>query len=135
MPQRVIYQIRLGFYEQEADRTETLSLIENGQPIEETSVVLGPIKVGGPPPTVTANIPSLEYQLKAVLGDIIALQAYELSREDANLRLQLIWNSLGQPAADYTIFLHLRDQTGQTVAQIDRPPASGPIPYLIVGLR
>ncbi len=123
-----VYQIRLGFYEQQADEIKTLSLVENGQQLAETSVTLGPIKVGGPPASLTSDIPAMENLIDATFGEDINLQSYDLRLENDSLNLKLIWTSLGQPTADYTVFLHLRDQPGQTVAQVDRPPASGQYP-------
>ena len=40
----------------------------------------------------------------------------------------LYWQALAAPQADYTVFAHLRNAAGETVAQKDGPPASGAYP-------
>jgi 4-amino-4-deoxy-L-arabinose transferase-like glycosyltransferase len=40
----------------------------------------------------------------------------------------LIWQSIQVPTADYTVFVHLRDASGHTVAQADGPPQAGAYP-------
>jgi hypothetical protein len=44
------------------------------------------------------------------------------------LQLQLIWEALRQPDADYTVFVQMLDQRNQVVAQRDAPPVSGDQP-------
>lgn len=41
------------------------------------------------------------------------------------LPVQLFWEVLSSPSADYTIFVHLVDANDQIVAQLDRPPGGG----------
>ena len=43
----------------------------------------------------------------------------------ATVNLRLVWRADAPPAADYTIFAHLLDATGQIVAQHDRAPEGG----------
>ncbi|MCB0176370.1 MAG: hypothetical protein KDJ97_38080, partial [Anaerolineae bacterium] len=45
-----------------------------------------------------------------------------------SLTLTLYWQADAIPTADYTVFLHLRDESNQTVAQKDNPPANGQYP-------
>ena len=46
----------------------------------------------------------------------------------ANLRLVLFWQALRPMLIDYTVFLHLRNSEGQTVAQRDGMPVDGAYP-------
>jgi hypothetical protein len=41
------------------------------------------------------------------------------------LRVRLYWRAWQRPGADYTVFVHMRDKTGKTVAYGDSPPQSG----------
>ena len=42
--------------------------------------------------------------------------------------MTLVWQALQIPAADYTVFVHLRDAGDHTVAQADSPPQAGTYP-------
>lgn len=42
--------------------------------------------------------------------------------------LTLYWHTRARTAIDYTVFVHLRDATGKTVAQADAPPLAGDYP-------
>ena len=63
------------------------------------------------------------------LGDSIALQAYGLSPTAVSsgqiVRLSLIWSAHQPVEQDYTVFIHVLDQTGRLVAQVDRQPWGG----------
>jgi hypothetical protein len=68
----------------------------------------------------------------AVLGDQARLARYALSGQEVTsgdvLQLQLVWEALRQPDADYTVFVQMLDQRNQVVAQRDAPPVSGDQP-------
>jgi hypothetical protein len=82
--------------------------------------------------------------IKATLNDSIQLTGYTLSLtphptnrlsnrqtnhpSSKNLHLTLFWQSLTAQSGDYTIFLHLRNQAGDNVAQGDRQPLAGVYP-------
>jgi hypothetical protein len=148
-----IYTIRVGWYRQmDGQSAEVLSLVRDNQVIDETSVVIGPIKVGGPPPEVIAANPIPHIPLNQSFGDQISLLGYDLTDENGQffetqnsakgtqaklkihnsqfkiLNLKLYWQGLTQINNDYTVFAHLRDETNQTVAQVDGPPAAGQYP-------
>jgi len=128
-----VYYLHIGLYSLEADLPTSLPLIQDGQPVDTTSVVIGPIKVGGPPPSVTINNPAPQITLNQSFGDQITLLGYDLTGpnsnpETKNLKLTLYWQAETIPSADYTTFLHLRDNNGQNVAQKDQPPANGQYP-------
>jgi hypothetical protein len=129
-----IYTVRLGWYLQKSPDSQAeeqitpLPLVQNGQPLDETSIVIGPIKIGGPPPGVVANTFSPQYPLAVNLGEMINLRGYDLKLEPAAIRLKLYWQSVNRAQVDYTSFVHLRNQAGAIVAQVDRPPVAGAYP-------
>jgi hypothetical protein len=43
----------------------------------------------------------------------------------ATLPVRLVWSASAQPQRDYTIFVHLVDESGVPLAQHDRQPAGG----------
>jgi hypothetical protein len=123
-----VYTIRIGLYQVEGEQAGALPLMQAGHPLDETSVVIGPIKMGGPPAGVVTKVVSPEYPLTVKLGEIIALRGYDLKLKAPTIQLKLYWESLAQTPTDYTVFVHLRDGAGKTVAQMDGPPVTGSYP-------
>jgi hypothetical protein len=139
-----VYTLSVGWYRRAAGGAESLPLInpDTGEPMGLTAVTLGPIKVGGPPPGVTVPRAAPENVINAVLGDQIKLLGFDVSGSrfkvqssgfnlepgTLNLKLTFYWQAITQPAADYTVFVHVRDAFGQAVAQKDRPPVEGAYP-------
>jgi hypothetical protein len=134
-----VYTLDIGLYRQTADRAESLALVVEGQPTAQTSIRLGPIKVGGPPPDVIVTNPMPQTTLRQSLGGQITLLGYDLtdaagqplstpSSPDSVLNLTLYWQVDASPSIDYSTFVHLRDISGQTVTQQDAPPANGRYP-------
>jgi hypothetical protein len=88
--------------------------------------------------------------LDARLGDMIALNGYSLAQESANtgdshagwceagqalclrpgdrFQITLFWQALAAVDADYSVFVHLRNAEGVTVAQRDTQPLDGLYP-------
>jgi len=67
--------------------------------------------------------------MEALLGDTIQLTGYSLDASDNfGLDLTLFWQPETTLPADYTVFLHLRNKDGVTVAQRDRQPLDGAYP-------
>ncbi|MCK6624868.1 MAG: glycosyltransferase family 39 protein [Anaerolineae bacterium] len=146
-----VYHLSLGWYRQVGEQAESLAIInpETGQPTESTAVMIGPIKVGGPPAGVTVTAANPQYELDIVLGDQIKLLGFDLMNQQAGaavksgssskpnlptfqssnlLHLKLYWQALAAPQTDYTVFTHVRNTAGETVAQKDNPPAGGAYP-------
>lgn len=123
-----VYTIRVGWYAQTEGQVTPLPLVQEGQPLEETSVVIGPLKVGGPPPGVVAQTIHPENSTTVKFGEVIALSGYDLAQGEATLRLTLYWQSLQQTEINYTSFVHIRNQAGEIVAQLDQPPTAGVYP-------
>jgi hypothetical protein len=127
-----VYNIVIGLYDEADPSAQSLPLFQAGQPLEATSVVIGPIKVGGPPLGVGASdqAVSLDTILAVELGNppVILLRGYDLVETDETLQLTLYWQSLAQTPVDWTIFVHLCSATGETVTQKDGPAGSGHYP-------
>jgi hypothetical protein len=133
-----IYNLHVGLYSLATGTPVSLPLVQAGQVSDATSVVIGPIKVGGPPPGVTVTSPEPQVKLNQTLGGQISLLGYDVEQPDhnchlsttagCNLLIKLYWRADVIPSADYTTFLHLRDAANQNVAQKDSPPAGGRYP-------
>jgi hypothetical protein len=136
-----IYWLDIGLYDPTADGPVSLPLVEQGQPLTQSSVRIGPVKVGGPPPSVIITDPRPQVRLDQPFGDHLTLLGYDLTdqdnqplvnlqspREASNLHLTLYWRVEQSLDRDYTTFLHLRDAANQNVAQKDGPPANGQYP-------
>jgi hypothetical protein len=76
--------------------------------------------------------PTPQYRLTANFNGRIRLAGYTLEvaslQPGAVLGLTLFWEPLQPMEEDYTIFIHLRDQAGRTVAQFDQQPFYGSYP-------
>ena len=73
----------------------------------------------------------------AVFGDVMSLVGYGLDSEPNGdvalsagdvLTVTLLWEAVGLPAADYTVFAHLLDTDGNRVAGFDQAPAADRFP-------
>lgn len=65
--------------------------------------------------------------LAVQLGNLAYLQEVAISQEGDTLHLRLVWQANQTDGNDYTIFIHLRDQNGVMVDQLDpqpQPPTS-----------
>lgn len=122
-----MYYLALGFYYLQEGQPVSLPLVQNGSPTEETRVLIGPVKVGGPPPGVTLDRFTPQVVRDDQFGDnpVIRLKGYDLDIQAGQLRLTLYWQSEMQTEIDYTRFVHLRDPQDQTVAQSDGLPGGG----------
>ena len=66
-------------------------------------------------------------QTSAVFGGQFALRAYEIRPDPRTRRLSvtLYWQSVAPPRANYSVFVHVLDVDGRTVAQQDAVPGAG----------
>jgi hypothetical protein len=92
---------------------------------------LATIKVPVAPPSA-AELRAAK-SVQARVGDHFALTHYALDAERAanRARLVLYWQSVAKSQNDYTVFVHLRDASGNIVAQRDAPPRDGAYPTSI----
>lgn len=129
-----IYTLHVGQYQVVNGQPQSLALVEKGKAAAATSVVIGPIKVGGPPPGVTVTKAQPQFPLNQDFGGQITLLGYDQKQNcqqptvNCQLSIKLYWQAKVAPAADYTTFLHLRNKANETVAQKDNPPAAGRYP-------
>ncbi len=137
-----VYWLDVGLYPSDQPNF-SLPLFVDGQPIDRTSVRLGPFKVGGPPPGLTLTEVHPQHSLKQTFGDQITLLGFNLTeatgkpilpgdkvenRKSKIVNLKLFWQANTGPSADYTVFVHLLDAQGNLVTQADSPPAAGAYP-------
>ena len=130
-----VYRLDVGLYTVVAGQAVHLPLVADGKPLVANMVTIAPIKVGGPPPGVTVPAPAPEHPRADNLNDQVTLIGYDLSRQPDRIVLALYWRCDARLAVDYTTFVHVRHasppaggETGQPVAQMDRPPADGAYP-------
>jgi hypothetical protein len=65
----------------------------------------------------------------ALLDGTIQLVGYSLAPTgDSALKLTLFWQLKTTLPLDYTVFVHLRNEAGKTIAQLDRQPLDGAYP-------
>jgi hypothetical protein len=89
-----------------------------------------------------------DVSLDVRFGDVIVLKGYSLARKDAHpigvadcsavdvlcltpgddVQITLFWQALKPVDADYTVFVHLRDEEGATPTQRDGQPFDGLYP-------
>ncbi|MBE7549491.1 MAG: hypothetical protein HS126_00235 [Anaerolineales bacterium] len=132
-----VYYLHVGLYQQVEQGAVSLPLVQNGQPVDATSVTIGPIKVGGPPPGTTLTTAAPQTVVNQPFGDgsNVTLLGYHLaigncqqSMINCQLSIKLYWRSEAPLPLDYTTFVHLRNAAGETVAQKDQPPLNGAYP-------
>jgi len=61
----------------------------------------------------------------ATFGNAIQLQGYDLAVAETAVNLTLYWHSLQTVTADYDVFVHLLDESGNIIAQADQQPMRG----------
>jgi len=78
-----------------------------------------------------ARLPSTAQSLGADFGDQVELLGYAISPENGRIapggrfHVTLYWQSLAEMDQDYTVFVHLVDQTGRIYSQHDGQPTAG----------
>ena len=61
-------------------------------------------------------------------GEIVALTHAALIPDQGEVRVLMCWETLQPPPADYTVFVHLQNASGELVATGDGPPMGGAFP-------
>ncbi|HEU5099564.1 MAG TPA: phospholipid carrier-dependent glycosyltransferase [Roseiflexaceae bacterium] len=69
-----------------------------------------------------------EKPIDARFGDQLVLRGVSLKRAPGQLTVTPSWDVRRQPAVDYQVFVHVLDEVGRTVAQIDVAPGGGDAP-------
>jgi hypothetical protein len=112
-----LYTLRAGWYDSSLNRLHT----EAGA----DSVPLAVVRVAS-----NQSQPLEMAPLDAVFADGVSLTGYSLDQGSGEMRVTLGWRLRPDQFldTDFTIFLHLRDAAGETVAQGDGPPVDGQWP-------
>ena len=111
------YSIEAGFY---AYPTADAMPVYSPSGNQGVSVRFGPVRVQGAP------LPASGQPLANFGGELV-LQSADISGQD----VALAWRALKQPSDDYTVFVHVLDDSGKLVAQNDSPPQKGSFPTSI----
>jgi 4-amino-4-deoxy-L-arabinose transferase-like glycosyltransferase len=117
------YRLAVAFYDNLTDSRLPVS----GSSVPDT-IYLGPLKVPLPPPTES---PEGVQPQSARFGDVAQLLGYGLTSQPNDVSLSLYWKAESPDGVDYTIFVHLLDETGQLVIGHDNQPVSGSYPTSI----
>jgi hypothetical protein len=127
-----IYTVDIGLYDQADPGSTPLPLMNNGRRLDQNSVRIGPVKIGGPPPGITVKSVLPEIELHTRLGDKVELVGFDqirpMGKQSDDVELTLYWRPLTRLETDYTVFVHLRNEDDETIAQKDGPPAGGLYP-------
>ncbi len=114
------FQFRVGLYEQQSLQRLQVA----GSPLNYASF-LTPLRVGGPPPAAATAA-------DFAFGDAIRLVGYRLAdtavRPGETASVHLYWQAGAPLATDYTVFVHLYDETGRLWGTGDRQPLAGQYP-------
>ncbi len=136
-----VYRLVAGLYRFE--HLERLPVTTDGGVSPDDAVVLGEVKI----PVSGSSKP--EHARGASFGDSIRLLGYDLQSSSSrfldgnssgwrvakqagqSIVLRLYWQALAHVGADYTVFVHIEDESGKIVAQQDRMPVNGKYPTRI----
>ncbi len=103
-----------------------LTLLDGDAPLGEP-VSASRIRVEEWP--LETEVPAAPYVVEANFGPDIQLHSYYMGvPTNGLLDLTFYWKALAEPAAGYTVFVHLVDEAGNIVSQVDSVPAGGARP-------
>lgn len=137
-----LYYLDVGWYLPVGQTAVSLPLVQDGHMSDMTGVTLGPFEVGDVSlPGILTETPHPQTPLNQPFGNTpqLILLGYDLADQTGqpltnyrlpvtDLHLTLYWQVTASLLLDYTTFVHIRDETGQMVAQKDRPPLNGAYP-------
>ena len=94
---------------------------------DQTTTALGVLRLGA------LNEPGTQLPALYTLGDVVKLvgiepEGVETAVPGATVPLTLTWQALQNPGADYSVFVHLLDASGQQIQTYDQPPQGGAFP-------
>ena len=102
------------------------TLLNGDTPLGEP-VIRGRIAVESWP--LETAVPAAPYSVAAEFGPTIRLPAYYMGvPTDGLLDLTFYWQAQAVPERDYAVFVHLVNEAGEIVAQVDSIPAGGTRP-------
>ena len=126
-----VYWLNVGWYREVAGQAQSLPIVnpDSGESRGETALTIGPFKVGGAPAGVTIDQVSPQVELNTRLGDQLKLSGVDVTQPDpSEIILTFYWEPLDALITDYTVFIHVRNEAGDIVAQKDSPPLQGAYP-------
>lgn len=121
------YVIEIGLFH--PARNARVPIEMDGKRVEDDRILVQPLKVGlrRVPPT---NLRASHVQF----GDVITLIGFDGTsrvKRGEDLKLTLLWKSEKFTQYDYTLFVHMLDDAGNIIAQIDTQPVGGTYPTSI----
>jgi Dolichyl-phosphate-mannose-protein mannosyltransferase len=108
-------------------------LLAGAQPVAQSGPA-GPARASlfrlhVPPPAGELHA---QHDANAAFGDEISLLGYDLSGDRArpgdDVTVTLYWQAIRPPTYDYSVFIHVDDPFGRTLAQSDSLPVQGTLP-------
>jgi hypothetical protein len=111
-----IAELSLGWYRDEPPN-QRIRLVEGGADAIRIPIVIGPPERGAL---------SEAHSRGDYWGEPATVVLREFAATDGNLTL--VWEALAQPAADYTVFVHVVDRSGNLATTVDGPPVNGRYP-------
>jgi 4-amino-4-deoxy-L-arabinose transferase-like glycosyltransferase len=94
--------------------------------LNNSQIILGDVTINGVPRLF--DVPPIERVVDYRVGDSFVLVGYTLTMGDDGTRLELVWHSLEEVDADYTVFVHLLDENGEIIEQADVMPMQNSYP-------
>lgn len=125
---RVNYPVLLPAHLASNDYMLALRLVDLQTTASLAEQLLAPIAVEARARLFEA--PALSHQLKIDFDETIRLLGFDISAFKAGqaLKIKLQWQALREMSESYKIFLHLTDEAGRIVAQVDALPQQGLAP-------
>ncbi len=64
--------------------------------------------------------------VESTWGGAITLRDWKAEQKDGRIEVMLTWQAIVEMARNYTVYVHILDEEGNLVAQLDRPPDGYP---------
>jgi len=121
----VLGRLAVGVYDPDTDK-HLVPADPQGQPLG--LIFAGQVKIAAP----EAQVVEVPNPVRYTVGDTVALIGYTVEPEattpGGTLRVTLYWEAMTTPPEDYTVFVHLLDESGTLRGQGDGPPMLGDYP-------
>jgi hypothetical protein len=124
-PTPELYALEVGLFNAESGR-RLPAQDESGQPVAPPNVGLVRI-TPAVPPSEPAHALAYAYSLDGQI-ELVGYDGPTTLASGNALTLTLHWQALEIPQGDYSVFVHLLDETGELVTQDDTPPRGGRYP-------
>lgn len=121
------YVIEIGLFH--LARNARVPIEIEGARVEDDRILVQPLKVR----LHSVSLPSLR-PVHVTFGDVITLVGFDgvmQVRRGDELKLKLLWRGEKLIPRDYTLFVHLLDDSGNIIAQTDTQPVGGTYPTSI----